>query len=737
MIHQAVSRRALIQKLSLATGGLALGFRLDDALTTPALAASSTFAPNAWLRIEATGALIFVLDKAEMGQGVHTSLPTILAEELCIDPTRFTIEAAAWGETYINPKLANLQMTGGSTSIASCYEPLRKAGATARAMLVNAAAQEWQVAAETCLTPGDGTVFNPTNQKRLSYAALATLAAKQPVPEAVTLKDPKDFVFIGKSLPRLDALSKVTGTATFGIDVSIPELRSAVLLLCPVLGGKPKSFDASKALRMPGVEDVIQTSRGVAIVAKKYWQARAASAQVKVDWDEGEMVKVSSDQVFAAMRSLTQENIAKLGASRDAQGLLSTDQATVIADYEAPYLAHAAMEPINCTAHVTPNACNVWAPTQSVSLARQVAHEASGIPLEHVSIHTTFIGGGFGRRLYQDYIRDAVEISKAVKKPIKLIWSREDDIRNDYYRPGSTHSLRAKIDANGQVLAWGQVISSQSILSQALPEWMPAIVPDWVPNSIKSGIGSVTGGIFRALGQDDTAVEGAKQLAYAIPTLLVEYEPYTVDIPIGFWRSVGHSYNGFVVESFIDELAHAAKKDPLLFRQGLLKDQTRHLATLELVAKHADWSQPLPPGAGRGIAVHESFGSVCAQVVEVLVGDDQKIQVKRVTAAIACGRAINPGHVEAQITSSIIYALSAALTQAITIKQGQVEQSNFDDYPVTRLTDTPRIDVYIVPSDAEPSGVGEPGVPPFAAALGNAIFAATGKRLRKLPFALS
>lgn len=737
MIDQPVSRRVLIQKVGLATGGLALGFQLGDAVKGPAYASDSTFAPNAWLRIESSGALIFILDKAEMGQGVHTALPTILAEELYVDPTRFTIESATWGPAYTNPKLVNLQMTGGSTSIASCYEPLRKAGATARAMLMAAAAKEWQVSVEECLTPGDGTVFHPASKKRMSYAELATLAGKQPVPDNVSLKDPKEFVFIGKKQSRLDGLIKVTGKATFGIDVTLPDLRAAVLLLCPVLGGKPKTFDASKALAMSGVEDVVMTSRGVAVVAKKYWQARAAAAHVKVDWDAGELANTSTDQVFATLHRLTNDKMLELSESRDARGLLTSEQATLTAEYEAPYLAHAAMEPTNCTARVTPNACDVWAPTQSVALARQVAHEASGIPLEFVNIHTTFLGGGFGRRLYQDYIRDAVEIAKAVKKPVKLIWSREDDMRHDYYRPGSAHSLRAKIDAKGQPLAWGQVIASQSILAQALPEWMPAMIPDWVPNSIKGGVGAMTGGIFRSLGQDDTAVEGAKGMAYAIETKLIEYQPYKSTIPVGFWRSVGHSYNGFVVESFIDEMAHAAKQDPLLFRQQLLKEHPRHLATLELVAKHANWGQAMPAGGGRGIAVHESFGSVCAQVVEVFVGPDKSIQVRRVTAAIHCGRAINPGHVEAQIMSSIVYGLSAALSQQIKINQGQVEQGNFDDYPVTRFTDTPIIDVYIVPSEAEPTGVGEPGVPPLAAALGNAIFAATGTRLRKLPLTLS
>lgn len=733
MSELRLTRRALIQKTALASGGLALGFHLGDA--ADALAAGP-FEPSAWLRIEPTGALVFVLDKAEMGQGVHTSLPTILAEELGVSPDAFIIENAPFGPAYANPALIGMQATGGSTSVATSFDPLRRAGATARTMLVAAAAKDWKVPASECHTPGDATVRHAASKRQRSYAELAALAAQEPVPDDVPLKDPKSFVHIGKSRPRLDGQAKVKGSAGFGIDVELPDLRCASLILCPVLGGKPTSFDATKAKAMPGVEDVVMTSRGVAIVAKKYWQARAAAAAVTVTWDEGPLAKVSTEGVFADFAKAANTRIEKVSDGSAARGLLSRTKGVLRAEYHVPYLAHAPMEPINCTARVTEKTCEVWAPTQHVSQARQVAHEASGVPLDQVDIHTTFLGGGFGRRLYQDYVRDVVEIAAAVKKPVKMIWSREDDIRHDYYRPGSIHALRAALDDKGMPLVWGQAIAGQSILAQTLPEWLRSLLPGWVPGGMKSAMGSLTGGLVGATGQDDTSVEGAKDLPYNVGTLLVEYDFVDPAIPVGFWRSVGHSYNGFVVESFVDELAHAAKQDPLQYRRALLKDKPRHLAALDLVASKAGWTETPRAGVFRGIAVHQSFGSVCAQVVELSIENGKTIKLHRIVAAIDCGRAVNPDHVVAQVTSGIVYGLSGALLGDVRIKDGKVEQSNFHDYPVLRMTETPPIEVHIVASEAAPSGVGEPGLPPVAAATANAIFAATGQRLRKLPLTL-
>lgn len=732
-----ISRRTLIQKVTLASGGLALGFDLEDLAFAASTPPDKAFTPNAWLRIEPNGPLVFVLDRAEMGQGVHTSLPTILAEELGIEPTSLQIENAPFGKSYVNPLLVGMQMTGGSTSVAAAYEPLRRAGATARAMLVHAAAREWKVPHEECSTPGDGTVQHRASKRQKSYAELAQLAAQLSVPADVPLKDPSQFIYIGKSLPRLDGMAKVTGTAGFGIDVQIPDLRCAAFILCPVLGGKPKSFDGSKAKTMPGVEDVVMTSRGIAVVAKKFWQASAAAAVVNVSWDYGDLESISTEDVFAKFTKAARETSEKMADSSASRGRFNIAKGSVRAEYSVAFMSHSPMEPTNCTAHVTSERCIVWAPTQAVSLARQVAHEASGVPLDKVEIHTTFLGGGFGRRLSQDYVRDVVEISAAVKKPVKMIWSRENDMQHDFYRPGSVHALRAYLDEQGKPIAWGHAIAGPSILKQTLPEWIRSLMPGWMPSKVKTAVSGLTGGLLGTTGQDDTSVEGAEQLPYDIETIIVDYKLMDPGIPVGFWRSVGHSYNGFVVESFIDELAHAAKKDPLDFRKTLLARHPRHLAVLDLVAKQANWGSPLPPGVARGIAVHESFKSVCAHVVEASVVDGKTIKVHRVVSAIHCGRAVNPDHVKAQVMGSVIFALSSSLLTSISVKKGVVEQSNFDTYPILRSSESPPIEVHIVPSNDAPTGVGEPGVPPLAAALANAVFGATGTRLRSLPLKLS
>ena len=516
MIHTPVSRRTVIQKLVLASGGFALGFRLEDTAGATTIKAAKGFAPNAWLRIESNGSLVFVLDRAEMGQGVYTSLPTILAEELGLDPAALVIENAGYGPDYANPMLVGMQMTGGSTSIPAAFEPLRRAGATARAMLVTAAARDWQIPPEECTTPGDGTVLHIASKRQKTYSELARSAAELSVPKVVSLKDPSQFVYIGKSRLRLDGMAKVTGKAEFGIDVQVPDLRCAALILCPVLGGKPKSFDARKATTMPGIEHVVMTSRGVAVVAKKYWQARAATEAVTVTWDYGPLNKVSTDEVLTEFAKAAQAASHKMTESHDSRGRFNIAKGSIKAEYRVPYMSHAPMEPTNCTAHVTADRCIIWAPTQSVSLARQVAHEASGLPLEKVEVRTTFLGGGFGRRLYQDYVRDAVEISAAFKKPIKMIWSRENDIQHDFYRPASVHVLRGYVDEQGKPLAWGHAIAGPSILKQTLPDWVKSLVPGWIPGSVKNAIGGMTGGLLGVTGQDDTSVEGAKQLPYNI-----------------------------------------------------------------------------------------------------------------------------------------------------------------------------------------------------------------------------
>lgn len=729
-----MNRREFIIKVSAAAGGLALALEIPGS-SAAAESAASEFRPNIWLRITPDNRVVFVLDRVEMGQGTMTALPMILAEELDVAPEDLTIEFAPADRAYRNPKLA-MQMTGGSTSVATAWEPLRKAGATARAMLMEAAATVWGVPLAACATKR-GTVYRVADGTAATYGALAGAAAKLPVPSNVALKDPKDFTIIGKSGVRLDALAKSTGRASFGIDTTLPGLRVAVVKRCPIFGGQVKSFDGAVALKMPGVEAVVEIPSGVAIVAQKFWQAKAAAALVTVEWNDGPHAGLSSEQIMTSLAAAAQSQSDQFHKAGAAGKALTGAAKTVFAAYQLPYLAHAAMEPGNCTAHVTDTGCDIWAPTQGPGLAQQLAAEITGFAPEHVRVHTTFIGGGFGRRLYQDFVVEAVHVAKLLKIPVKVMWTREDDMRHDFYRPASVHHVKAALDANGEVTAWAQVVATQSVVGQVMGEWLRAIVPQWIPDTVKQLSGVLVSGLFKSLGQDPTATEGVEDMGYAIPALHVAFAYQEQPIPVGFWRSVGHSYTGFVVESFIDELAHAAGKDPLAFRRGLLKGNPKTLAVLDLAAQKADWGTPLPAGIFRGIAVHTAFGSCVAQVAEVSIGADHSIKVHRVVCAIDCGLVVNPEGVEAQMQGGIVFALSAAFYGEITIAGGSVQQGNFNDYAVLRMSDMPRIDVHVVPSAADPSGAGEPAVPPLAAAVANAVFAATGQRLRSLPLKLS
>lgn len=729
-----LNRREFAIRVAAVGGGLALALEIPGFAGGDGAAATG-FQPNAWLRILPDGAIVFVLDRVEMGQGTMTSLPMILAEELGVSPEDLVIELAPAARAYVNPNLA-MQMTGGSTSVAAAWDPLRTAGATARAMLIQAAARSWGVAATECST-NQKIVYHAGTGKTATYGSLAAAAATLEVPDKVKLRDPKAYTVIGKARKRLDAEAKATGRAGFGIDVQIPGMRIAVVKRSPVFGGRLKSFESKAALAMPGVEAVVEIPSGVAVVAKRYWQAKAAAAELKCEWHASPHQDLSSAAILADFAAAARSRAKTLAEAGDAAKAFDKAAKTVSAQYTVPYLAHAAMEPGNCTAHVTDDGCEVWAPTQGPGLAQQLAAEITGFSRDKVRIHTTLIGGGFGRRLYQDFVVEAVELARRVKYPVKIQWSREDDIQHDFYRPASVHELKGAVDGDGNVTAWVQAVGAQSIIAQCLGDWIRAIEPAWVPQSIKQMSGLAATGILKALGQDPSATEGAEDMDYGIPARSVEFVSREQPIPVGFWRSVGHSYTGFVVESFVDELAHAAGADPVAFRRNLLKSKAKPLAVLDLCVEKAGWGQPLPAGVFRGVAVHTAFGSCAAQVVEASVGKDGGIKVHRVVCAIDCGRVINPDGVEAQIAGGIVFALSAALYGNITVKDGGIEQSNFHDYAVLRMPDMPKIEVHTVPSEAAPTGVGEPGVPPLAAALANAVFAATGKRLRSLPLKIT
>ncbi|HEY7745136.1 MAG TPA: xanthine dehydrogenase family protein molybdopterin-binding subunit [Desulfuromonadales bacterium] len=665
--------------------------------------------PNAWLRIAPSGQVTILVAKSEMGQGVYTSMPMLIAEELEADWSRIRVEAAPVAPVY-NHLIFGMQATGGSTSVATSWEQLRTVGAAARLMLVAAAAQQWQVPVSECLAE-QGEVRHPPSGRRLGYGELAPTAENLPVPTPIRLKDPKDFRLIGRPLPRLDTPEKVDGSGRFGLDVTLPRMLTAVVARAPVFGGRVKSVQAEKARATPGVRVVAEVPTGVAVAADDFWTALKGREALAIEWDEGAGALLSSDGLRLRFAELAQQPGAVARRDGTPEEALAGAPRRLEAEYEVPFLAHATMEPLNCVVDLREEACDVWTGTQFQTADRDAAAAAAGLKPEQVRVHTMLLGGGFGRRAnpHSDFVREAVQVAKAVKAPVKVVWTREDDMRGGYYRPLWYDRLAAGLDAAGRPVAWTHRIVGQSIMDGTL-----------FASSIKNGI-------------DPTSVEGAADLPYAIPNVMVELHSPKLAVPVQWWRSVGHSHTGFVVESFLDELASAAGEDPFFFRRRLLAGHPRHLGVLELAAKRAGWGEPLPKGQGRGIAVHASFGSFVAQVAEASVATDGRIRVHRVVCAVDCGRVVNPDTVKAQMEGGIVFGLSAALFGAVTLADGRVQQGNFDDYPILRIDETPQIEVHIVESTEKPTGVGEPGVPPIAAAVGNAVFAATGLRLRRLP----
>ncbi len=680
--------------------GLVIAFRI------PVRRGAVPFAPNAWLRIGTDDSVLVIVDRSEMGQGVTTSLPMLLAEELEADWTKIRFEFAPADKAYIN-QLFGIQGTGGSSSVRAAWKPLRVAGAQARTMLIAAAAQTWSVEPASCRAEA-GAVTHAATNRRLSYGALAQQAAALPVPADVQLKDPKTWRLAGKPTKRLDTRFKVNGSAQFGIDVRVPGMLTAVVARSPVFGGKVRSFDATAAKAIAGVHHVVQISSGVAVVGDGYWPAKQGREALTVTWDEGPVAQVSSASIAQLFAQRAAQDGAVARHDGDAVAALAGAPQRVEAVYEMPFLAHATMEPMNCTAHVRADGVDIWAPTQNQTGVQMVGGQIGGVPPEKVAVHTTYLGGGFGRRFELDFIVEALETSKAAGAPVKVIWSREDDIQHAQYRPANYHQLRAGLDASGRPVSWTHRIVAPSIMARMFPQ------------TVKNGL-------------DGEAVEGGVGLPYAIPNVHVDYQLTDTGIPVGFWRSVNNSFNAFAVEGFMDELAAAAKQDPYEYRRALLANAPRDRGVLELAASKAGWGTPLPAGRGRGIAVYKSFESFAAQVAEVSVSPEGDVRVHRVVCAIDCGMHVNPSTIEAQMQGGIVYGLTAALKGAIDIQGGRVVQSNFHDYQMLRLAEMPVVEVYIVPSEEAPGGVGEPGTPPIAPAVCNAIFAATGKRIRKLP----
>ena len=654
-----------------------------------------------------------LLAHSEMGQGIWTTLPMLINEELGADWSRIRVEHAPAAPAYAHA-LFGMQMTGGSSTTYSEMDRYRQAGAAARMLLVAAAAKRWGVAEESCRVE-KGWVVSGAN--RLSFGALAEEAAALPAPTSVTLKDPSKWTVIGKDTRRLDTPEKITGKAVFGLDVKLPDLATAVVARPPVFGGTLKGFDDKNAKAVPGVRAVYAVPSGVAVVADDFWSAKKGRDALTVDWDQGPNAALESAKLLEEYLALSKTSGKTAKAEGDAAAALSRAAKTITATYTVPFLAHAPMEPLNCTVKKSPGGCEIWTGTQFQTMDQGIASKILGIEPKNVLIHTTFLGGGFGRRANptSDFVAEAVHIAKGFDRPVKLVWTRDDDIRGGYYRPMAVHRIEGALDADGKPAAWRQRIVSSSIVGETPFEGM----------LVKNGI-------------DETSVEGASDSPYvlAIPSHLVELHTVKKRIPVLWWRSVGHSHTAFAVESFLDEMAHAAGKDPLAFRLALLSKAPRLHAALKLAAEKAGWGKPLPKGHGLGLAVHESFQSIVAEVAEVSV-EKGRIRVPRVVCVVDCGTAVNPLAVRAQMESAIAFGLGAALKSRLTLKEGRVVESNFHDYEVLRMSEMPHVEVHILDSHEKPGGVGEPGTPPIAPAVANALFAATGKRLRDLPLRLA
>jgi isoquinoline 1-oxidoreductase beta subunit len=685
----AVDRRSFLRTGASAIGGLLIGCYLPERRKLAADTAVAANKLNAWVLVGNDDIVTFYIHKAEMGQGTVTSLSMLLAEELECDWSKIRTEFPGVDRVY-----GGFQGVVGSQSIRSSYVSLRQAGASAREMLIAAAADKWGVDKSVCRAERS-KVLNTATSDELTYGSLAEAAAKMPVPGNVPLKDPAQFQIVGKPRKRLDTPGKVDGSITFGIDVRLPNMLYAVVERCPVFGGAVASFDDTKTKAVPGVKSVVKISNGVAVIADSTWAAMEGRRKLTVQWDEGKVAAHSTPDITKSFADATAQSATPLRTVGDAAGALASASKKIEAVYQTPYLAHAPMEPLNCTAWVRADSAEVWASTQMQSMAQQIAAQKSGLPPAKVQIHTEYMGGGFGRRGGVDYIGEAVEVAKSLDVPVKVTWSREDDMQHDTYRPASYCRFAGAVDADGWPVAWTARIAC------------PAF----------AGPG--------------TSTEGVRDIAYTFPNFLVEYHDVNPGVPVSYWRSVGYSQNCFFAESFLDEMVHAGGKDPVEVRRRFLARNPRLLAALELAAQKADWGKPLPAGHGRGVSVVNNIGSNTVQIAEVSV-EKGKVKVHRVVCAVDCGAVVNPAGVQQQIASGIAFGLSA-LKSGVTIKNGRVEQGNFHQYDVVRMDEMPKVEVHIVPSQAAPGGIGEASTPGIAPAVCNAIFAATGKRIRQLP----
>jgi isoquinoline 1-oxidoreductase beta subunit len=702
----SLSRRKFLYASAAAGGGLMLSLSLPFA--NGAAEAADNFAPNAFIRIEGDGQIVLTMPYVEMGQGTYTSIPMLIAEELEVELKQVRLEHAPPNEKlYANP-LLGVQATGNSNAMRGAWQPLRQAGAVARTMLVSAAAKRWNVDPSSCRAQSGEVLHAPTG-RRLSYGELAADAARMPVPQNVALKRPEDFKLIGTPAKRLDIAAKVNGTAVYGIDVRPLGVKFATLAQSPVFGGRVKSVDDAAAKAVKGVRQIVRLDDAVAVVADHMGAAKKGLAALVIQWDDGPHAKLSTNEIVDELEKATLNAGAVAQTIGDVDKAMASAATKVEATYQVPFLAHATMEPMNCTVHVSKDGCEVWVGNQAIARAQAAAAKVTGLPLDKVVVHNHLIGGGFGRRLESDGITRAVEIAKQVDGPVKVVWTREEDIQHDMYRPTFFDRMSAGLDAKGMPVAWNHRFAGSSVIAR------------WLPPGFNNGL-------------DPDTTEGAIDLAYDLPNFHVEYlrvEP--PGIPTAFWRSVGPSHNVFVTESFIDELAAASKQDAVAYRLALLSKTPRAKAVLALAAQKAGWGAQLPEGAGRGVSLQFAFGTYMAQVAEVEVSKNGAVRVRRVVCAVDCGTVVNPDTVQAQIQSAIMFGVTAALYGEITLKGGRVVQTNFDSYQILRLDEAPAVEVHIVQNSEPPGGMGEAGTSAVVPAVTNAIFAATGKRLRKLP----
>jgi isoquinoline 1-oxidoreductase subunit beta len=704
-----VSRRKFLQAGAAAGGGLMLSLSLPFTSGEAEAAEADGFAPNAFVRIGGDGQIVLTMPYVEMGQGTYTSIPMLIAEELEVDLKQVRLEhAPPNAKLYGNPLLGGEQATGNSNAVRAAWQPLRQAGAIARTMLMSAAAKRWNVDPASCRAQSGEVLHVPTGRS-IKYGELAADAARMPVPESVVLKRPQDFKLIGTPAKRLDTPAKVNGTAVYGIDVRPPGVKIATLAQSPVFGGRVKSVDDAATKAVKGVRQIVRLDDAVAVVADHMGAAKKGLAALVIEWDHGPHATLSTQEIVGALEKAT------LNAGPVAQNIGDVDNAMasavtkVDAIYQVPFLAHATMEPMNCTVDVRKDSCEVWVGNQVLARARAAAAKTAGLPLDKVVVHNHLIGGGFGRRLEIDGVTRAVQIAQHVDGPVKVVWTREEDIQHDMYRPYFFDRMSAGLDERGKPVAWTHRYAGSSVIAR------------WAPPLFNNGL-------------DPDTTEGAIDLTYALPNMHVEYvrvEP--PGIPTAFWRSVGPSHNVFVTESFMDELAAAAKQDPVAYRRNLLDKAPRAKAVLELAAEKAGWGQKLPQGSGRGVSLQFVFATYMAHVAEVEVSKNGAVRVRRVVCAVDCGTVVNPDTVRAQIQSAIMFGITAALYGKITLKNGRVEQTNFDTYQILRINEAPAIEVHIVQSSEPPGGMGEAGTSAIVPAVTNAVFAATGKRLRKLP----